>query len=82
MRDVKTIVLRLLVPADVNEEFFVEQLVTTATGSGAPVGGVLLLHNSHGELVPSWGRVVTRPNTEELSSGWAGERVEPLASID
>jgi hypothetical protein len=72
----KTIDLRVLVPDDVDEEFFVEQLVQMARGAGAPRGAVRVdLVGEYDDVadVEPVGRVVVHVDYQY----WNGERVTP-----
>jgi hypothetical protein len=73
----KTIDLRVLVPDDVDEDLFVEQLVHVTSGPGAPYAAVQLeldgsYHEDNVELVP-----VGSPIVVEEARWWQGERVYP-----
>jgi hypothetical protein len=73
----KTIDVRLLVHDDVEEEFFVEQLVVNSHGPGAPIGAVIV------DLVGEYDDVadveaIGRVHVCATAQSWNGERVTPL----
>lgn len=65
----QTVDVRVLLADDVDPEFFVEQLVETTRGSGAPLGAVELIPDGFGRVTPS-PRVIRRPNVV-----WSGDDV-------
>jgi hypothetical protein len=76
----KTIDLRVLVPDDVDEELFVEQLVHVTRGPGAPYGAVQLeldgsYHEDNVELVSTGSLIVV-----DEAYWWQGERVYPTGA--
>lgn len=82
----KTIDVRVLVPDDVDERYFVEQLVTVSRGPGAPYGAALLeivvtpnpYHNDCGDDVDV---NETHVYTNDEAYQWQGEQLSAVAEL-
>lgn len=80
MQGLKTIDLRVLVPENVDEDLFVEQLVRVTHGDGAPYGAVkvhLDVDDLYDVDIAPTGPVVTGYDVD----GWFGQRVQATSSI-
>lgn len=72
----KTITVRVLVPDEVDEEYFVQQLAQNSSGPGAPLAAVAFEPNCkpNGEYTEEFGRIFTNTTAAAV---WHGENIYP-----